>query len=139
MSNIIALARSFMLRSVVVAMATGGLVSGCGGGGGGGGGGGSVGVGVGVVVPVQQPDVAPLSLTLTRVGPEAVEVDWSDDPRAASFLVIRDGFDLATVTSTSLVDNSVIFDETYCYQVEGHDASGRLVAASSNGCITIFP
>ncbi|MEB0114811.1 hypothetical protein QN397_26460, partial [Variovorax sp. RTB1] len=98
-----------------------------------------VGVGVGVVVPVQQPDVAPLSLTLTRLGPEAVEVDWSDDPRAASFLVIRDGFDLATVTSTSLVDNSVIFDETYCYQVEGHDASGRLVAASSNGCITIFP
>lgn len=98
-----------------------------------------MGVGVGVVVPVQQSDVAPLSLTLTRLGPEAVEVDWSDDPRAVSFLVIRDGFDLATVTSTSLVDNSVIFDETYCYQVEGHDAAGRLVAASSNGCITIFP
>ena len=135
MLNMIAFTRSFLLRGVVAIIASAGLVAGCGGGGGGDGGS----VGVGVIVPVQQPDVAPLSLTLSRVGPEAVEVDWSDDPRAASFLVIRDGYDLATVTSTTLIDNSVIFNETYCYRVLGHDASGRLVSASSKGCITIFP
>src|SRR5438128_673489 len=126
MSCMMAFKRSFLLRSVVAAMALGGLLAGCGGGGGGGA---SVGVGVGVGIPFQQPEVAALSLALTRVGPEAVEVDWSDDPRAASFLVLRDGFALATVTSTSLVDASVVFDNTYCYQVEGHDGTGQLVAA----------
>ncbi len=136
MSCMIAFTRSFLLRSVVVAMASGGLLAGCGGGGGGA----IVVAGVGVGAPVQQPVVAALSLTLSRVGPEAVEVDWSDDPRVASFLVIRDGFDLATVTSTtSLIDNSVIFNETYCYQVEGRDPAGQLVAATSTGCITIVP
>lgn len=135
MSSMIAFTRGFLLRSAVAAIALGGL-AGCGGGGGGGGGG--VGVGVGVVVPVQQPAVAPLTLVLTRVGPEAVEVEWSDDPFAASFLVLRDGFALATVTSTSLIDASVFFNNTYCYQVEGYDAAGQLVAASSAGCITIF-
>ncbi|CAN7366946.1 hypothetical protein [Variovorax sp. LjRoot178] len=132
MSSMIAFTRSFLLRSAVAAIALGGL-AGCGGGGGGGGGG-------GVFVPVQQPVVvvAPLTLVLTRVGPEAVEVEWSDDPLAASFLVLRDGFALARVTSTSLIDASVFFNNTYCYQVEGHDATGQLVAASSSGCITII-
>lgn len=131
MSSMIAFTRSFLLRSAVAAIALGGL-AGCGGGGGGGGG--------GVFVPVQQPVVvvAPLTLALTRVGPEAVEVEWSDDPLAASFLVLRDGFALARVTSTSLIDASVFFNNTYCYQVEGHDATGQLVAASSSGCITII-
>ncbi|GAC1606214.1 MAG: hypothetical protein NVS3B2_13420 [Ramlibacter sp.] len=137
MSCMIVFTRGFLLRSVVAAMACGGLLAGCGGGGDGGGG--SVGVGVGLVVPAPSPSVAPLTLTLTRVGPEAVQVDWSDDPRAASFLVLRDGSALARVTSTTLIDRSVIFNETYCYQVEGHDAAGQLVAASSNGCITIVP
>lgn len=135
MPFMIAFTRSFQLRSAVAAIALGGL-AGCGGGGDGGD---SVGVGVGVVVPVQQPAVAPLTLLLTRVGPEAVEVDWSDEPRVASFSVLRDGFALATVTSLSLIDTSVFFDNTYCYQVVGHDLAGQLVAASSTGCITILP
>ena len=132
MSHMNALTRSFLLRSAAASIILGVLAA-CGGGGGGGGGG-----FVAVGVPVQQTAVAPLTLALTRVGPQAIEVAWSDDPFVASFLVLRDGFALATVTTTSLIDNSVFINETYCYQVQGHDASGQLVAASSTGCITVF-
>jgi hypothetical protein len=135
MTSKLTFTRLFLLRSAVAAFALGGL-AGCGGGGGGGGG-----LGVGVVGSVQQQPVvvvAPLTLVLTRVGPEAVEVEWTDDPLAASFLVLRDGFALATVTSVSLIDTSVFFNNTYCYRVEGYDVAGQLVSASSTGCISIF-
>ena len=112
-----------------------GVLVGCGGGGGG-----SVEVGVGVDVVDPGPEVAPLAMALTRVGPQAIAIDWSDDPFVASFLVVRDGHVLAEVrTTTSLVDASVFVDETYCYEVEGYDAALRLVALSSVGCITVFP
>ena len=130
MSYMTTLKRSILLRGVLVAITLGGLAA-CGGGGG---------VDVGVVVPVQPPAIAPLTLVLTRVGPEAIEVDWSDDPRVARFIVLRDGYALATTsTTTTLIDNSVIVNETYCYQVQGQDAAGYLVAATSNGCISIIP
>lgn len=132
MSPITAFTRSFLLRSVAASILLGGLAA-CGGGGGGGGGS----VGVGVVVPVQTA-VAPLALALTRVGPEAVEVAWSDDAFVASFLVLRDGFALTSVTTTRLIDATAFANATYCYQVQGYDATGLLVAASSTGCITII-
>lgn len=128
MLHMTALTRSFLLRSVAASIILGSLAA-CGGGG-----------DVSVVASVSQPAVAPLTLVLTRVGPEAVQVDWSDDPDVASFLVLRDGFTLATVTSaTSLIDTSVLVNGTYCYQVQGYDAAGVLVAATSSGCITIVP
>ena len=123
----------FFSRSAAAVLLLGAL-AGCGGGGGG-----SVEVGVGVDVVDPGPAVAPLAMALTRVGPQAIEIDWSDDPFVASFLVVRDDHVLAEVTTTSLVDASVFIDETYCYQVEGYDAARRLVAASSIGCITVFP
>lgn len=130
MSYITTLKRKIFLRGVLVAITLGGLAA-CGGGGG---------VDVGVVVPVQPPAIAPLTLVLTRVGPEAIQVDWSDDPHVARFLVLRDGYLLATTaTTTTLIDNSVIVNERYCYQVQGQDAAGYLVAATSNGCIAIIP
>ncbi|MBS0340895.1 MAG: hypothetical protein JSS56_10235 [Proteobacteria bacterium] len=129
-----AIKRKLPLRAMAAALALGGLLAGCGGGGG------DVGVGVGVVVPAQEPAVAGLTMTLSRVGPEAVQVDWSDDPDVASFVVVRDGSVLATVSSTtSLVDTSVIFNDTYCYRVDGYDAFGHLIAGSSTGCLTIVP
>ena len=134
MSYITKISRGFALRSAATALTLGGLLAGCGGGGG------DAAVGAGVVVPVQEPAVVGLALGLSRVGPEAVQVDWSDDPEVASFLVIRDEVALATVSSTtSLVDASVVVDGTYCYRVEGYDAFGHLIAASSTGCITIVP
>ena len=122
----------FFSRSAAALLLLGGLAA-CGGGGG------SVGVGIGVEVIDDEPVVAPLSMALSRVGPLAIEVEWSDDPFVASFLVVRDGHPLAEVATLSLVDASVFVDETYCYHVEGYDAARRLVAASSVGCITVFP
>lgn len=130
MSYMTAFKRSFLLRSVLVAITLGGLAA-CGGG---------DSANVGVIVPVQLPAIAPLTLALTRVGPEAIEVDWSDDPGVARFVVLRDGYALATTTTTTtLIDSSVFVNETYCYQVQGQDAVGNLVAATSNGCISIIP
>ncbi len=48
-----------------------------------------------VVVVATPPPLAALGIVLTRTGPETVQVDWSDDPAAASFTVSRDGSPLA--------------------------------------------
>lgn len=134
MSNMTAFKRSFLLRSVLVAITFGSLAA-CGGGDSA-----NVGVSAGVIVPVQPPVIVPLTLVLTRIGPQTIEVNWSDDPGIARFVVLRDGYALATTTTTTtLIDNSVFVNETYCYQVRGEDAAEFLVAAISNGCISIIP
>lgn len=133
MSQKTVFARRFLVRGVAAMMLTLGLAA-CGGGG-------DVSVGVGLTIPVQpvQPSVAPLTLALTRVGPADIALDWSDNPYVANFLVVRDDHALTTVTTTSLIDSSVLINGTYCYQVQGYDAAGQLVAASSTGCITVLP
>ena len=123
MFNMTSFSRSLLLRGALVAMSLGTL-SACGGGGG------EVSVSGGAYV-------APLALSLTRVGPQAIEIDWSDDSYVAQFLVVRDGRVLTSVNANSLVDASVFVDQTYCSQVEGYDGRGVLVAISSTGCITV--
>ncbi len=104
--------------------------AGCGGGGGG---------DVVVVVPPPAPITA-LGIVLTRTGPQTVQVDWTDDLSVADFTVSRDGFVLASnVTSTTLIDHSVVFDQSYCYLVDGYDGRGNLIAQSDPACITIVP
>lgn len=95
-------------------------------------------VGVAVGVPVGPPPVAGLGLRLTRVGPEAVQLDWSADPYAAAYDVSRDGYPLATVASTSLIDASGLIGDRYCYQVVGRDRRGVVVSTSGVGCLTLF-
>ena len=84
------------------------------------------------------PPIAGLGLTLTRVGPEAIQLDWSFDPAAAAYEVTRDGFPLARTATTSLVDASVVGGFRYCYQVTGRGVSGVVVSITSVGCITVF-
>jgi hypothetical protein len=106
------------------------LSAGCGGGGDG---------GVVVVVPPPAPITA-LGIVLTRTGPLTVQVDWTDDPAVADFTVSRDGYLLASnVPSTTLIDQSVSFNQTYCYLVDGYDGRGNLIAQSDPACITIVP
>lgn len=123
--------RRVLLGSALAALVLGGVTA-CGGGGGGY-------VDITVPVVVQPQPVAPLSLALTRVGPQAIELDWSDNPYVARFVVIRDGYLLATVNDITLIDNSVYVNETHCYQVQGYDGTKQLVAASSTGCVTVYP
>lgn len=85
------------------------------------------------------PPVDPLDLALTRVGPQSIQVDWSAHPGVASFDVLRNGYPLATVNALTLIDSSVYINQTYCYQVEGYDSQGYLIAATDNGCITVVP
>lgn len=119
------LSRRWLARGAIALVITAGLV-GCGG-------------GADVVVSGGPPPVDPLNLALTRVGPLSVQVDWSDHPAVASFDVLRDGYRLATVNATSLIDNSVYVNQTYCYQVMGYDPRGYLIAATDAGCITVVP
>lgn len=107
------------------------LIAGCGGG--------DVTAGVVVVAPAPAPITA-LGIVLTRTGPETVQVDWTDNPYVTDFTVSRDGYVLASyVTSTTLIDSSVVFDQTYCYLVDGYDGRGNLIAQSDPACITIVP
>ncbi len=108
------------------------LIAGCGGGG-------DSGSGVVVVVP-PPPPITALGIVLTRTGPQTVQVDWTDDPYVTDFTVSRDGYVLASyVTSTTLIDRSVVYDQTYCYLVDGYDSLGNLIAQSDPACITIVP
>ncbi len=91
-----------------------------------------------VVVESPSP-VAWLAIDLTRVGPNAVQVDWSDDPYVASFIVSRDGYDLAIINSLSFIDAAVMIDQSYCYDVSGYDSFGMLVALSDIACLTVVP
>jgi len=100
----------------------------------------AVSVAIGVAAPVEPPPppLAGLTLHLTRIGPEAVQLDWSYDPVAASYDVHRDGRWLAQVADPTLVDASGAIGEQYCYQVVGRDAWGVAVSTSSVGCLTLF-
>jgi hypothetical protein len=84
------------------------------------------------------PPVAGLGLQLTRVGPDAVRLDWSYDPIAYSYAVSRDGYPLATVSTTNLIDASAYLGGRYCWQVSGLGASGQVVSVSSTGCMTMY-
>ena len=119
------LPRRWLARGALARLIAAGLV--------GGGGGGEVYVSGG------PPPVDPLNLALTRVGPQSIQVDWSDHPGVANFDVLRDGYRLATVNAISLIDNSVYVNQTYCYQVMGYDPRGNLIAATNAGCITVVP
>lgn len=85
------------------------------------------------------PALARLDIAVAQVGPNAVRVDWSDDPRVAVFTVFRDGFVLAEVDALSLIDTTVRTGNSYCYHVDGFDDFNQLVSASDSACVTIFP
>ena len=111
-----------VLAAIALALA----LSGCGGGGGGD----NADVVVVAGVPVLRLDIA-----LSRPGPEAIQLDWSDDSYVDSYVVVRDGYTLAdSVRTTTLVDASVIFD---CYQVLGYDGVGQLTSATDVACVIV--
>jgi hypothetical protein len=77
-----------------------------------------------------------LDIGLSRVGPGAIQVAWSDDPYVESFLVARNGLTLVdSVNATSVVDSSVVFNVEYCYQVFGYDFDGHLISATEEACV----
>jgi hypothetical protein len=119
------------VRGLAAAVAAGLVVAlaGCGGGGGG---------GSADVVVVGGAPVVRLDIALSRPGPQAIQLDWSDDSYVDSYVVTRDGFTLADgVTTTTLIDASVIFNVQYCYQVLGYDFNGQLISATDVACVIV--
>lgn len=114
-----------MNRSAAVTLACVIAVVGCGGGG-----------SAELVVVGGGSSVPRLDIVLTRVGPQTIQVDWSDDSLVDTFRVSRNGFVLADgVTTTTLIDASVVFSVQYCYQVLGYDRTGQLVSATGEACV----
>ena len=58
----------------------------------------------GTAAPVVVATVLPLDLQVTRISPEEIQLDWSDDADAAVFVVTREGFELARVSTLTLID-----------------------------------
>lgn len=89
-----------------------------------------------VVVVADGSSVLRLDIALSRAGPLAIQVSWSDDPDVQSFLVTRNGLTLVdSVNTTSVVDSSVSFNFEYCYRVFGYDHAGHLISATEEACI----
>jgi len=115
------------VRGLIAALAL--AVAGCGGGGDG---------GSADVVVVAGAPVLRLDIALSRPGPQAIQLDWSDDSYVDTYVVTRDGFTLAdAVTTTTLIDASVIFNVQYCYQVLGYDFNGQLISATDVACVIV--
>jgi hypothetical protein len=124
-----------MIRQVLISIATVGLATalvGCGGGL-------EVTAFVAAPPPPPPPPITGLAIRLTQVGPAAVQVDWSDDPDVYQFYVERNGYALARVMATTLVDYSVAPTGQYCYKVSGYSLHGDLLAATDTACIVVSP
>lgn len=115
-------------RSLIAAVAVAAGLAGCGEGS----------VYVSSPVVVGHSSVAFLDLIPTRIGPETIRLDWSYDPAAYSYVVRRDGFTLANVSSVTLIDDSVLFGDRYCYDVLGLNFGGRVISQSPLACVTLF-
>lgn len=123
MSSIALFARRF---SAVASFAFLAVVAGCSGG------------SADVVVVASPPPITALGILLTRIGPETVQVDWTNDPNVQIFTVNRQGYPLVNVRlTTTVIDNSVLFGQSYCYQVLGYDRAGNLIAATDQACIAL--
>jgi chitodextrinase len=75
---------------------------------------------------------APTGLVATR-GDGQVALTWTANPEPdlATYRVLRDGVEVATVTGTSCTDSGLTNDATYTYRLVAVDASGNRSAQSS--------
>lgn len=89
-------------------------------------------------VVVAQAPIAYLDLVPTRIGPQTVQLDWSYDPAIYSYAIRRDGFDLAHVSTVTLIDDSGFLGNRYCYDVLGLNYGGQVISQSPIACITLF-
>lgn len=81
--------------------------------------------------------IGALDIRLTQVDAEAIQLDWTFDPEAVAYTVVRDGYPLARLDTTSIIDASVMFGGRYCYRVLGRDGVGMVVSESPIGCIVV--
>lgn len=81
----------------------------------------------------------PSGVSATAVSASQVDVAWSastDDTGVAGYRVLRDGAQVAEVTTTSFSDRTVAASTTYSYSVTAFDAAGNVSAASAPVSVT---
>ena len=83
------------------------------------------------------PPAPPTGLTATR-GDGQVSLVWAanSEPDLASYRVLRDGVEIATVTARTYTDTGRTNDVTYTYTLVAVDASGNRSAASAPASAT---
>ncbi len=83
----------------------------------------------------------PLNLVATA-GTKTVSLTWSaasDNVGVTGYKISRDNIQIATSSTTSYTDNSVITGGTYNYTVKATDAAGNTSGASNTVTVSITP
>lgn len=96
-----------------------------------------------VTVTTSAPDTtapaAPAILEGYAAAPTQVSLQWSaalDNVGVTSYTVLRDGAAIATVSTTSFLDNAVAAASTHTYQLRASDAAGNVSASSPTLTVT---
>ena len=93
-------------------------------------------------VPDTAPPSQPQNLSGTAVSPGQVNLTWSpstDDIGVTGYNVYRDGAKIATSSTTTYSDLSVVPNRSYTYTVAAYDAVGNVSAQSSSASVTTPP
>jgi chitodextrinase len=93
-------------------------------------------------VPDTTPPSQPQNLSANAVSPGQVNLTWSpstDDTGVAGYNVYRDGAKIATTSTTSYTDRSVVPNRAYTYTVAAYDAVGHVSTQSSPAAVTTPP
>ena len=99
--------------------------------------------GISVIASAMTVDIiaptAPASLTATAAGAATVNLTWtaaSDNVGVTSYVVKRNGTQLATTTTSSYADTGLTSATTYIYTVAARDAAGNVSANSASASAT---
>ncbi|MEV0534847.1 PHB depolymerase family esterase [Kitasatospora sp. NPDC050463] len=79
---------------------------------------------------------APSGLTATTTGPDSVALGWQAVTDAASYVLYRDGAQVAAPTGTSRTDTGLSPGASYTYTVAAVDAAGVVGARSAGLTVT---
>lgn len=80
------------------------------------------------------PPSQPQNVTAVARSPSQVDLSWSASTGSngiSHYVILRDGKEVGTATSTSYSDNTVSAGTTYSYQVEAVDSAGSVSTPSS--------
>ncbi|MCW2809737.1 MAG: metallophosphoesterase, partial [Friedmanniella sp.] len=93
--------------------------------------------------PGGEPDITkptpPTTVTATAVSTSKVSVTWSgaaDNVAVAGYHVLRDGVQVADLTTTSYTDLTVTPDTSYAYTIVAVDAAGNVSSPSSPATVS---
>jgi autotransporter-associated beta strand protein len=79
--------------------------------------------------------IAPASVTATALATNLTSITWPAAAYAASYILIRNGTAIATLTGTNYLNIGLVAGSNYCYSVVSSNSYGSS-AASASSCVT---